>query len=62
MGYVEAVVKIPWISQYCECVTMLVLPTIPYSAMVLVQIDTSVIERAMQKITEAKLAKACDTC
>ena len=57
LGYIEAVVKTPQISQYCECFQILVLPTMPYSARVPVQIGTTVIDRAMHKITDDELVR-----
>ena len=61
LGYVEAVVKIPQIHGYDECVPLLVLPTTPYSTKVRVQFGTTLINRAMQKINPEESAKTDTT-
>ena len=56
----EASVKIPAIKDYDECVLMLILKSSSYSLTVPIQLDTTVLDRAMASITVEKLAHASD--
>ena len=61
LGYVEACIRIPQIKEYDRCVLLPVLKVAPYSNWVPIQIGTTIIERAMQKITSEELNKADST-
>ena len=61
LGYVESVFKIHQIQDYDEYFLLLVLPTTPYSTRIPFQIGTTVIDRAIQKITPEELAETDTT-
>ena len=62
LGYIEATVRIPPIKDYDQCVPMLILmSSSPYSLRVLVQLGTTVLDRAMARITVEELAHASNT-
>ena len=59
LGYMEATVRIPPIKNYGECVQMFILKSFsPFSSWVLVQLGTTVLDRAMAKITIEALTHA----
>ena len=60
-GYAEVNIKIPQINWYYKEDLMLVLPGTLYSNRVLVQIVTTIIDRAMNLITPHELAEASET-
>ena len=51
VGYIDAAVRIPPIKRYDECVPMLILKSSPYRSRVPVQLGTTVLDRAMARIT-----------
>ena len=62
LGYIEATVRISLIKDYDVCVPMLILKSSsPYSSKFHVQIGTTVLDRAMARITVEELACASDT-
>ena len=62
LGYIEATVRISLIKDYDECVPMLILKSSsPYSLRVSVQLGTTVLDRAMGRITAEELAHASNT-
>ena len=62
LGYIEASVKIPPIKDYYDSVPMLILKSSsPYSSRVPIQLGTTVLDRAMARITVQELAHAIDT-
>ena len=59
LGYIEATFRIPPITDYDECVPMLVLKSSsPFSVRVLVQLGTTLLDRAVAKITVGELTHA----
>ena len=62
LGYIEAAVKIPPITDYDECVPMLILKSsFLYSLRVLIQLGITVLDRTVMRITVEELAHASDT-
>ena len=60
LGYIEAIVKIPPIKDYDECVPLLLLKSSSPSR-VPIQLGTTVLDRAMARITVEELAHASNT-
>ena len=59
LGYIEAIVRIPQIKDYEECVPTLVLKSLsPFGLRVPVQLGTMVLDQAMTKITVEELPPA----
>ena len=62
LGYIEAIVRIPPIKGYDECISMLILKSSSqYSLRVPIQLGTTVLDRAMARITVEELAHASNT-
>ena len=61
LRYMEATVRIPPIKGYDECIQMLTIKFSPYSSRVPIQLVTTVLDRAMARITLEELAHASDT-
>ena len=57
----KATVRIPLIKDYDECVPMLILKSSPYYSRVPIQLGTTVLDRAMTRITVEELAHASNT-
>ena len=60
-GIGEVIVRIPPIKSYDECIPMLILKSSHYSLRVPVQCGTTVLDRAMARITVEELAHASNT-
>ena len=59
LGYIEAIIRIPLVKDYEECVPMLVFKSFsPFSLQVLVQLGTMVFDLAMAKIMVEELTCA----
>ena len=62
LGYIEAIVRIPPIKDYKQCVPMLVLKSFsPLTSQVPVQLGTSVLDQAMAKIMVEEFTCASST-
>ena len=60
LWYIEATARTPQIKGCDECIPMLFLKSSPYSLRVPIQLGTTVLDRAMAKITVEELAHASD--
>ena len=61
LGFMEVNLQIPGIKSYNEDVLLLVIPTMTYSEMVPVVVDSKIIDRALSLMTKGELAKVTIT-